>query len=131
MLPKFGKSKMSCTELTSTTRSALSLLVEREAKRTGSRTVAYETVGRAIGASSSWVRKFLARSEVVAEPRLTLFQNIRASYDILCSRVEQEHQNELRRIEALKGKLDAATSGIMPIAQSMDTKEVEGVEDVT
>jgi hypothetical protein len=126
MLTNFGKRKMSSATLTSTTRSALSLLVEREARRVGSRTVAYEIVAQTIGVSSSWIRKFLARDESVSEPRMTLFQNIRASYDALCSRVEQEHQTELQRIAALRSEMNAVDEGFVEVVHRADQATVDG-----
>lgn len=102
---------MSAAALTSVTRSALGALVEREERRTGSRMVAYEQVAQTIGASASWVRAFLARSEGAKEPRITLFQNIRASYDNLCSRVEQENRSDELRLKLIKGEIDAVTEG--------------------
>lgn len=102
---------MSAAALTSITRSALGALVDREERRTGSRTVAYEIVAQSVGSSSSWVRKFLAKSEEVKEPRITLFQNIRASYENLCSRVEQENREDERRLMLIKGEIDAVTEG--------------------
>lgn len=111
-MPKIAREKkMSAAALTSTTRSALAALVEREQRRTGSRTLAYEIVARSVGSSSSWVRKFLARSEEVKEPRITLFQNIRASYENLCSRVEQENRADELRLKLIKGEIDAVTQG--------------------
>ena len=104
---------MSSAALMSTTRSALGALVERETRRTGSRTVAYEIVAQSVGASSSWVRKFLAKSEEVKEPRITLFQNIRASYENLCNRVEQENRNDELRLMLIKGEIDAVTEGFV------------------
>ncbi len=103
---------MSSAALTTATRSALGALVEREERRTGSRTVAYEIVGQTVGVSSSWIRKFLARSEEVKEPRITLFQNIRASYETLCSRVEQENRNDELKLKLIRGDMDAAVEGI-------------------
>ncbi len=102
---------MSTANATQYTRSALGAMVDREVQRVGSRTAAYEIVAQTIGSSSSWVRKFLSKSEEVKEPRLTLFENIRASYSNLCARVE--HENELQRAAnaALKEKLDAITQG--------------------
>lgn len=102
---------MSAAALTSTTRSALGALVERETRRVGSRTVAYEIVAQSVGASSSWIRKFLANSEEVKEPRITLFQNIRASYENLCNRVEQENRTDELRLRLIKGEIDAVTEG--------------------
>jgi len=112
MVSEFARKKaMSAAALTSITRSALSALVEREERRTGSRMVAYEVVAQTIGASSSWVRAFLSRSEGVKEPRITLFQNIRASYENLCSRVERENREDERRLRLIKGEIDAVTEG--------------------
>lgn len=129
MLTNFGKrKKMSTAAFTSATRNALASLVEREAYRVKSRTVAYENVARTIGVSPSWIRKFLARDEAVAEPRMTLFQNIRASYDNLCSRVEQEHQNELLKLAALKGELNAVDQGFVSLANRTSESEVAGTE---
>jgi hypothetical protein len=129
MLTKFGKRKMSSATLTSTTRTALSLLVEREARRVGSRTVAYEIVAQTIGVSSSWIRKFLSRNETVSEPRITLFQNIRASYDALCNRVEQEHQAELQRIAALRSEMNAFDEGFVEVARRTDQAGADGTEN--
>jgi len=102
---------MSAAALTSITRSALGALVDREERRTGSRMVAYEIVAQTIGASASWVRAFLGKSEGVKEPRITLFQNIRASYENLCSRVEQENRADELRLKLIKGEIDAVTQG--------------------
>jgi hypothetical protein len=107
VLRKFRKSQMSSAAFTSTTKSALKALIEREAIRTGSRTVAYEIVAQTIGASTSWIRKFLAYDDAVAEPRYTLFHNIASYYDSICTRVEQEQQTERAKYAALKVELDA------------------------
>lgn len=112
---------MSTAALTSITRSALGALVEREERRTGSRTRAYEIVAQSIGISSSWVRKFLAKSEEVKEPRITLFQNIRASYEILCSRVELENRADEHRLKVIKGQINAVTEGFMAKANSQNS----------
>lgn len=109
---------MSPAALTTATRSALGALVEREERRTGSRTVAYEIVAKSVGASSSWIRKFLAKSEEVKEPRLTLFQNIRANYDDLCRLFEMEKANELLKQEKLRGELHAASSSFNRLVDS-------------
>jgi len=112
VLSKFARKKaMSAAALTSITRSALGALVDREERRTGSRMVAYEIVAQTIGASASWVRAFLGKSEGVKEPRITLFQNIRASYENLCSRVEQENRADELRLKLIKGEIDAVTQG--------------------
>lgn len=100
---------MSPAALTSATRSALGALVERETRRTGSRSVAYEHVAQMVGASSSWIQKFLRDTGEVKEPRITLFQNIRAAYGQLCERVEQENEQDEQRLRVLKGQIDAVT----------------------
>ena len=104
--------------LTNATRSALGMMVEREERRSGSRDVAYEIVAQTVGASSSWIKKFLLRSEEVKEPRITLFLNIRSAYENVCARVEQEQVNELLKIEKLKGELDAVTAGFDRLVDS-------------
>jgi hypothetical protein len=114
------RKSMSAVALTSITRSALGALVEREAKRTGSRTLAYEIAAQSVGASSSWIRKFLARSEEVKEPRITLFQNIRASYENLCTRVEQENRDDEHKLRLIKGEIDAVTEGFVAKDRSQD-----------
>lgn len=105
------KKAMSTAALNSLTRNALTELVSKEEKRVGSRMLAYENIARTIGSSASWVRKFISNSEEVKEPRLTLFQNIRASYENLCSRVEEENRSDERRLMLVKGELNAATKG--------------------
>ncbi|WP_198164373.1 hypothetical protein, partial [Bradyrhizobium jicamae] len=56
----------------------------------------------------------------VKEPRITLFQNIRASYDNLCSRVEQENRNDELKLRLIKGEIDAITEGFVPEALDQD-----------
>jgi hypothetical protein len=120
-MPKFVRRKpMSAAALTSTTRSALGALVERETRRVGSRTLAYEIVAQSVGSSSSWIRKFLSKSVEVKEPRITLFQNIRANYENLCNRVEQENRNDELRLRLIKGEIDAVTEGFVAQAASQD-----------
>lgn len=98
---------MSTVEYTATTKSALRTLVEKESTRCGSRTVAYENVARAIGASSSWIRKYLSYDNRVAEPRYAVFKNIAAFYEKICARVEQEQQKEREKLAALRVELNA------------------------
>lgn len=112
--------------LVSTTRNALGAMVDKEASRVGSRTVAYEHVAQMVGASSSWIKKFLADTGEVKEPRITLFQNIRASYDALCNRVEQEHQAELQRIAALRSEMNAFDEGFVEVDHRADQAMVDG-----
>jgi hypothetical protein len=105
------KQKMSSAALTSITRSALGAMVEQEARRVGSRTLAYERVAQMVGASSSWVRKFLANTGEVSEPRITLFSNIRAAYNNICERIEADNRADEARLQALRGSLNAVGEG--------------------
>lgn len=102
---------MRSTALTSTTRSALGAMVDKEARRVGSRTVAYRNVGQMIGASSSWIKKFLADTGEVSEPRITLFEKIRAAYNNICERIEADNRADEQRLQALRGSLNAITEG--------------------
>ena len=108
---------MSAASLTDATRSALSVLIDREERRVGSREVAFEHVAQMVGASSSWLKKFLSRHSEVKEPRITLFLNIRQAYESLCNRVEQEHRLEEARIVALKGQLHAVDKGFVEMVE--------------
>lgn len=103
---------MSSVEFTATTKSALKALIERETIKTGSRTVAYEVVAQTIGASSSWVRKFLTYDDRVAEPRMTLFHNIATYYNNVCERIEAENRNDELRYLKLRGRMNAFAQGI-------------------
>lgn len=103
---------MSSAAFTSTTRTALGVLVEKESRRVGSRTVAYEYVAQRVGTSASWVRKFIAGSNEVAEPRITLFLNIRAAYDQLCERVEADNRADERKLRILRGEINAIDQGM-------------------
>jgi len=106
---------MSALALTDATRSALGHLLQKEQHRTGSREVAYETVAKKVGASSSWLKKFLSNHQEVKEPRITLFLSIRDAYRDLCNRVEQEHANELAKLAALRGQLNDVDKGFVEL----------------
>lgn len=129
MLTKFDrKQTMSTAALMSTTRTALGAMVEREARRVGSRTVAYENVAQMVGASSSWIRKFLADCGEVKEPRITLFQNIRVAYENLCERIERDNRADEFRLRIIRGELDAVTEGFDTQSQGEDQTVVGGRE---
>lgn len=115
---------MSSAAFTSTTRTALGVLVEKEARRVGSRTVAYEYVAQRVGTSGSWIRKFLRESEEVKEPRITLFLNIRAAYDQLCERVESDNRADERKLLILRGDLNAIDQGMGAQAVPQDSTVV-------
>ena len=120
---------MSAAALNSTTRSALGAMVEKEAIRVGSRTVAYEHVAQMVGISSSWIKKFLADRGEVKEPRITLFQNIRAAYSNICERVEEQDRADELRLQALKGQMDAVTSGFVEQGAAENQALVEEGEE--
>ena len=116
---------MSTIELSSTTKTALRALIEREAYRVGSRTVAFENVARMVGASSSWIRKFLTYEDAVAEPRITLFENIREAYNNICERIEADNRADEQRWQDLKDKMNAVTEGFSAEGRS-ETQNLEG-----
>lgn len=80
-------------------------LVGRAEVRTGSRMTAYETVARRIGASASWVRKFVGRQQVGLEGHVLL--NIAGLYRAECERWEAEAEKERALFFALGGETDA------------------------
>ena len=102
---------MSATALTSATRSALGLMVDKEAHRAGSRTVAYDRVASTIGASSSWLKKFLADTGEVSEPRIHLFLRIKEAYISACERIEADNRGDEARLRDLRGRLNEIISG--------------------
>jgi hypothetical protein len=118
MFRNFRKSKMSTIEFTPVTKDVLRDLIDKEAKRVGSRTVAFENVARTIGASSSWIRKFITYEDRVAEPRMTLFQNIAAYYAAVCSRIEHEQQVERDKSARLLGDLNAVNASLNRMVES-------------
>jgi hypothetical protein len=108
--------------ITEATRSALGLMVSFEERRVGSVDVAYEKVAKTVGASTSWVKKFVRGDDMVAEPRMTLFLNIRAAYEDVCDRVEQEHQNEVAKLALLRGRINATTDGFVELVDRSHKK---------
>ncbi|MBR0868913.1 hypothetical protein JQ633_00975 [Bradyrhizobium tropiciagri] len=63
---------------------------------------AYKAVAAAVGASPGWLRKLIKGYEA-KEPRATIYENIRAQYEALCSRVEQENELDEARLRLLMG----------------------------
>ena len=117
---------MSTIEFTPTTKDVLRDLIEKETNRVGSRTLAFENVARTIGASSSWIRKFLTYEDRVAEPRMTLFQNIAAYYESVCSRIEHEQQVERDKSARLLGKLNAINTSFDRMVERETQAEAVG-----
>lgn len=83
----------------------LGALVERAARRAGSRMSAYDDVGRSIGETGSWVRKFLGRQTVRLDADTYLA--IQERYARECERWEAEAALQRARFFAL-GKGDDA-----------------------
>lgn len=101
---------ISSATITSLTRDRASALVERAERKTGSRMSAYETVAQSIGVSPGWLRKLIKGYEA-KEPRATIYENIRLSYEAFCNRVEQENQIDEARLRLLAGNPYATSQG--------------------
>ncbi|BAU93420.1 hypothetical protein MPPM_4815 [Methylorubrum populi] len=74
-------------------------LVDLAERRSGSRMNAYDDVGRKIGATASWVRKFLGRQPIRLDA--DTFLNIHAAYRAECDRLEAQAELEWARFRAL------------------------------
>lgn len=96
--------------MASISRRQLTALVRNEARRSGSKMLAYRDVGDKIGVSPSWIQKFIKQE--AKEPRITLFHNIKTAYDELCERVEAQNRADEAKLNALKGIADAALKGL-------------------
>ena len=133
MVPKNGrKTPMSmAANNAALSRNAAEFLVEREERRTGSRMTAYSIVASKIGATPDWLRKFISdNGREAKEPKWSIGWNlIEHCYEMLCTRVEQERDEERLRIETLKREIDAAISPFnrmvasAPGAQTLGTRE--------
>lgn len=97
-------------EVSNITRARAHELVARAERTTGSRMAAYEQVAQTVGASAGWLRKFIKGYEA-KEPGATIYENIRASYENFCSRVEQENEKDEQRLQALRRGPHARTQG--------------------
>lgn len=95
----------------SMTRAQANELVRRAEHNTGSRMAAYEQVARKVGSSAGWIRKFVKGYEA-KEPRATLYENIRAHYEALCDRVEQDNRADEQRLHALRGNSNAIAASL-------------------
>jgi hypothetical protein len=72
---------------------------------------AYEQVAQTVGTSAGWIRKFIKGYEA-KEPRATLYENIRASYEAYCNRVELENEADELRLQSLRSR-NAATQSMV------------------
>lgn len=115
---------VSASRLVTFARGATTALVEREEIKTGSRMVAYEVVASMVGRSESWVRKFVGGCPTV-KPDIAAFLNIKAHYERIVSRIEQD--TELRRIRTRM--LNAAVASIDKLDTRLDSR-AEGEQEL-
>lgn len=101
-------SPMNATSQLDGLRSAAEILLERETRRTGSKMRAYDSLASLIGASASWLRKFIGRSHEAKEPRWIVGQSIMTQYDRFCSLIEAEQATERARNVARRAEINAA-----------------------
>ena len=87
-------------------------LVRHAERRTGSRMLAYETVGRAIGTTASWVRKFIGNQPVRLDA--DTFLRIRATYQANCDRWDAQADEDRAAFFALGEPHDAMDSVAPP-----------------
>lgn len=108
---RMRKSPMITTaEITDLTRSRAHELVARAERATGSRMAAYYEVAKLAGTSADWMRKFIKGYEA-KEPKATVFENIRVSYEAFCNRVEQENRTDELRLHSLRRGPNARHQG--------------------
>ncbi|MCG5246939.1 hypothetical protein [Methylorubrum extorquens] len=84
-------------------------LVRHAERRTGSRMLAYEVVGRTIGTTASWVRKFVGNQPVRLDA--DTFLRIRATYQANCDRWDAQADEDRAAFFALGGGDDAMDQG--------------------
>lgn len=117
-----SRKKTTMMRVAEISRSAALGLVDREWRRTGSRSAAYENVSQMVGMSSEWVRSFIAGR--VKEPGLTVGFNLMVIYCRVCERIEQSaiQERELRDEihEALKS-IDRVVAGSSSTGQGAGT----------
>ncbi|SFL18060.1 hypothetical protein [Methylorubrum salsuginis] len=86
-------------------------LVKHAERRTGSRMLAYEAVGRTIGTTASWVRKFIGNQPVRLDA--DVFLRIRATYQANCDRWDAQADEDRAAFFAL-GEADDAMDSVAP-----------------
>lgn len=87
----------------------LSALVRLAQTSMGSKMAAYDAVGRRIGASGSWVRKFIGRQDTGLDGHV--LHNIRAAYERLCTNIEAAADAAEATNALLREDLHAALRG--------------------
>ena len=86
-------------------------LLRHAERRTGSRMLAYEAVGRAIGTTASWVRKFAGNQPVRLDA--DTFLRIRATYQASCDHWDAQADEDRAAFFAL-GEADDAMDPVAP-----------------
>ncbi|MFJ7660724.1 hypothetical protein ACIQYO_26745 [Methylobacterium sp. NPDC097178] len=92
----------------------LSALVRLAQSSMGSKMAAYDAVGRRIGASGSWVRKFIGRQDTGLDGHV--LHNIRAAYERLCTNIEAAADAAEATNALLREDLHAALRADRPAA---------------
>ena len=92
----------------------LSALVRLAQSSMGSKMAAYDAVGRRIGASGSWVRKFIGRQDTGLDGHV--LHNIRTAYERLCTSIEAAADAAEASNALLREDLHAALQGDRPAA---------------
>lgn len=105
-------------QVTDLTRMRATELVSHAARKNGSLMRGYEIVARSVGVSPGWLRRFIKSYEAAKEPRATVYENIRASYEAFCSRVELENELDEKRLHALRRGPDASIQSGMEETES-------------
>ncbi|MHC2016347.1 hypothetical protein [Methylobacterium sp. CM6247] len=90
----------------------LDALVKHAERRTGSRMLAYDKVARSIGATSSWVRKFLGNQPVRLDA--DTFLRIHATYQANCDRWDAQADEDRAAFFALGREDDGMDQGTNP-----------------
>lgn len=126
MLSKINrKMRMTSVALANeTVRLMASRIFEREKGRTGSKMVAYDDAASEVGASASWLQKFLRGSPGVTL-KLERCLNIAAAYDRLCEAIAADQRRLLKEHEDLRRQWNALAVALLGMGQGM----VEDMED--
>lgn len=116
----------SASEMTALTREVAEHWIAREERTLGLRMAAYERVAMSIGASASWLRKFVAGHAEAKQPDWTIGWNLLASYRRLCERIEAERENERAIERAIQGRIDAAVESALELVAGAVAPETRG-----
>lgn len=119
---------ISAAEMTAQTRSAAKDWVAREERRTGSRMTAYEVVAQTVGASPSWLRKFISGHDEAKQPNWTVGWNILAAYRRACEKFEQRADAERTATRALERQIDAIVTSSAGLVERAPPAEKSGAD---